>query len=101
MRVRTLADVQALPVRPIERCCKCSRCAPRRRVEPFRPTTTASEKVTAAQIKWRKLKAPKGAKQDAIKAQTTVTNALEERLGAVQRQIKGLDGTIALGACVA
>ena len=42
----------------------------------------------AAQTKLRNLKAQKGANQDAIKTQTAATNALEEQLGAVQRQVK-------------
>jgi hypothetical protein len=49
----------------------------------------------------RGLTGQKQANKDAIAAQVATVNSLEEKLGAVQNQIRSIDGTIALGGCVA
>jgi hypothetical protein len=64
-------------------------------------SVTLDAQVAAAQKTLRELKAKKGANLTTITTQTAATNALEDQLGAVHRQINALDGTIALGGCVA
>lgn len=49
----------------------------------------------------RDLQAKKGANKDAIAAQKLIVIGLEDKLGAIQTQIKAIDGQIALGGCVA
>jgi phage-related tail protein len=62
---------------------------------------TLDGQVTAAQSKLRVLQADKKPNKDAIAAQTTVVKGLQDQLGAVQKEISAIDGTIALGGCVA
>jgi hypothetical protein len=49
----------------------------------------------------RNLQAQKKSNKEAITTQTATVQSLQAKLGAVQDQIKAIDGTIALGGCVA
>ena len=59
------------------------------------------KQVTAAQATLDDLQAQKKTSNDAIAAQKATVNAPKDKLGAVQNQIKAIDGQIALGGRVA